>query len=88
MPSAPVPRLDGAAVQIKNIFYVFAGYGTINYVRIFSAVLVKHLGSKFTYGLITFNSVILDHITYRYEEVIFYILGILLSNTFQVLLKF
>lgn len=35
MPSAPVPRLDGAAIQIKNIFYVFAGYGTIDYVRIF-----------------------------------------------------
>lgn len=35
MPSAPVPRLDGAAIQIKNIFYVFAGYGNISYVRIF-----------------------------------------------------
>ncbi|KAK9757129.1 hypothetical protein RND81_01G142300 [Saponaria officinalis] len=33
MPTAPVPRLDGAAIQIKNIFYVFAGYGTINYVH-------------------------------------------------------
>ncbi|XP_022133686.1 kelch repeat-containing protein At3g27220-like [Momordica charantia] len=33
MPSAPVPRLDGAAIQIKNIFYVFAGYGTIEYVH-------------------------------------------------------
>ncbi|KAG6590291.1 Kelch repeat-containing protein, partial [Cucurbita argyrosperma subsp. sororia] len=33
MPSAPVPRLDGAAIQIKNIFYVFAGYGTIDYVH-------------------------------------------------------
>ena len=36
MPPAPVPRLDGAAVQIKNLFYVFAGYGTIDYVRILS----------------------------------------------------
>ena len=35
MPSAPVPRLDGAAIQIKNIFYVFAGYGTIDYVSFF-----------------------------------------------------
>ncbi|KAG7023896.1 Kelch repeat-containing protein, partial [Cucurbita argyrosperma subsp. argyrosperma] len=34
MPSAPVPRLDGAAIQIKNIFYVFAGYGTIDYLYI------------------------------------------------------
>ncbi|KAJ0053927.1 hypothetical protein Pint_02930 [Pistacia integerrima] len=33
MPSAPVPRLDGAAIQIKNLFYVFAGYGTLDYVH-------------------------------------------------------
>ncbi|KAK4845461.1 hypothetical protein QYF36_005369 [Acer negundo] len=33
MPSAPVPRLDGAAIQIKNLFYVFSGYGTIDYVH-------------------------------------------------------
>ncbi|XP_028548260.1 kelch repeat-containing protein At3g27220-like isoform X1 [Dendrobium catenatum] len=33
MAEAPVPRLDGAAIQIKNILYVFAGYGTINYVH-------------------------------------------------------
>lgn len=32
MPPAPVPRLDGAAVQIKNLLYVFAGYGSIDYV--------------------------------------------------------
>lgn len=34
MAEAPVPRLDGAAIQIKNLLYVFAGYGTIDYVRI------------------------------------------------------
>lgn len=34
MAAAPVPRLDGAAIQIKNLLYVFAGYGTIDYVRI------------------------------------------------------
>lgn len=33
MPPAPVPRLDGAAVQIKNLLYVFAGYGSIDYVH-------------------------------------------------------
>ncbi|MQL74595.1 hypothetical protein Taro_006988 [Colocasia esculenta] len=33
MAEAPVPRLDGSAVQIKNLFYVFAGYGTIDYVH-------------------------------------------------------
>lgn len=32
MPPAPVPRLDGAAIQIDNLLYVFAGYGTIDYV--------------------------------------------------------
>lgn len=35
MRPAPVPRLDGSSIQIKNIFYVFAGYGTIDHVRIF-----------------------------------------------------
>lgn len=34
MATAPVPRLDGAAIQIKNLLYVFAGYGTIDYVSI------------------------------------------------------
>jgi len=33
MAEAPVVRLDGAAIQIKNLLYVFAGYGTINHVR-------------------------------------------------------
>ncbi|XP_019194359.1 PREDICTED: kelch repeat-containing protein At3g27220-like [Ipomoea nil] len=33
MPPAPVPRLDGAAIQIKNLLYVFAGYGTIDFVH-------------------------------------------------------
>lgn len=33
MAPAPVPRLDGAAIQIRNHLYVFAGYGTIDYVH-------------------------------------------------------
>ncbi|XVE89275.1 hypothetical protein DITRI_Ditri19aG0189900 [Diplodiscus trichospermus] len=33
MAAAPVPRLDGAAIQIDNHLYVFAGYGTIDYVH-------------------------------------------------------
>ncbi|TXG69508.1 hypothetical protein EZV62_004443 [Acer yangbiense] len=33
MATAPVPRLDGAAIQIKDLLYVFAGYGTIDYVH-------------------------------------------------------
>lgn len=36
MPSAPVPRLDGASIQIKNLFYVFAGYETSDHVSIYS----------------------------------------------------
>lgn len=35
MPSAPVPRLDGAAIQIKNLLYVFAGYSSLDHVRTF-----------------------------------------------------
>ena len=33
MPEAPVPRLDGFAVQLGNLLYVFAGYGSIDHVR-------------------------------------------------------
>ncbi|XP_022739906.1 kelch repeat-containing protein At3g27220-like [Durio zibethinus] len=33
MPSAPVPRLDGSSIQIKNLFYVLSGYGTLDYVH-------------------------------------------------------
>ncbi|XP_068668891.1 kelch repeat-containing protein At3g27220-like [Aristolochia californica] len=33
MAPAPVPRLDGAAIQIKNLLYVFAGYSTIDSVH-------------------------------------------------------
>ncbi|KAL8138585.1 hypothetical protein V2J09_004586 [Rumex salicifolius] len=33
MASAPVPRLDGAAIQINNLLYVFAGYGSIDSVH-------------------------------------------------------
>lgn len=33
MASCPVPRLDGSAVQIKNLFYVFAGYQDLDHVH-------------------------------------------------------
>ncbi|KAG5222224.1 kelch repeat-containing protein [Salix suchowensis] len=33
MPSAPVPRLDGYSVQIKNLFYVFVGYRNLDHVH-------------------------------------------------------
>ncbi|TKW09196.1 hypothetical protein SEVIR_6G077800v4 [Setaria viridis] len=33
MPAAPVPRLDGAAVQIGDLLYVFAGYGSLDHVH-------------------------------------------------------
>ncbi|RYQ87109.1 hypothetical protein Ahy_B09g094584 isoform A [Arachis hypogaea] len=33
MASAPVPRLDGAAIQINDLLFVFAGYGTIDLVH-------------------------------------------------------
>ncbi|KAG5099139.1 hypothetical protein AAZX31_16G058300 [Glycine max] len=33
MPSAPVPRLDGYSIQIKNMFYVFAGYANLDHVH-------------------------------------------------------
>lgn len=46
MAAAPVPRLDGAAIQIKNLLYVFAGYGTIDYVRIAPWVIKFSVCSK------------------------------------------
>lgn len=33
MKTSPVPRLDGAAIQIRNLFFVFAGYADINNVH-------------------------------------------------------
>lgn len=33
MVPAPVPRLDGAAIQLGQLLYVFAGYGTIDHVH-------------------------------------------------------
>lgn len=32
MATSPVPRLDGAALQINDLLFVFAGYGTIDLV--------------------------------------------------------
>lgn len=34
MPPCPVGRLDGYSTQIGNLFYVFAGYGTIDHVSV------------------------------------------------------
>lgn len=34
MKTSPVPRLDGAAIQIRNLFFVFAGYADINTVTL------------------------------------------------------
>ena len=48
MAAAPVPRLDGAALQIKNLLYVFAGYGTIDYV---SYLLLSFFRAKSTTAL-------------------------------------
>lgn len=36
MPPAPVPRLDGAAIQINNLLYVFSGYRTLDHVITYS----------------------------------------------------
>ncbi|XP_044422671.1 kelch repeat-containing protein At3g27220 isoform X2 [Triticum aestivum] len=33
MPPAPVPRLDGASVQIGDLLYVVAGYGSLDHVH-------------------------------------------------------
>ncbi|XP_047974179.1 kelch repeat-containing protein At3g27220-like [Salvia hispanica] len=33
MASAPVPRLDGSAIQIEDLLYVFSGYGNLDHVH-------------------------------------------------------
>lgn len=33
MATAPVPRLDGSSIQIKDLMFVFAGYGSLDYVH-------------------------------------------------------
>lgn len=40
MTQAPVPRLDGAAIQIKDQLFVFAGYGTIDLVIFYNLLLL------------------------------------------------
>ncbi|KAG0489276.1 hypothetical protein HPP92_008087 [Vanilla planifolia] len=46
MAEAPVPRLDGAAVQIKNLLYVFAGYDRPSYAELWKGRLHVMGGSK------------------------------------------
>lgn len=43
MPSAPVPRLDGYSIQIKNTFYVFAGYAHLDHVSVLRFLLFSDL---------------------------------------------
>ena len=55
MPPAPVPRLDGASVQIKDLLYVFAGYRTLDYVRIYqylNILIVQYSSSMLVYASI------------------------------------
>ena len=55
---APVPRLDGAAIQIKNLLYVFAGYGSLDYVRIcpyLNFLLVQYSSSILVYASIGYH---------------------------------
>lgn len=47
MPPAPVPRLDGASVQIGDIFYVFSGYGSLDYVSVYVFFCFRDLGIAF-----------------------------------------
>jgi len=43
MPSAPVPRLDGYSVQIKNMFYVFGGYANLDHVSVSSSLIISQV---------------------------------------------
>ncbi|GAB2268527.1 hypothetical protein Dimus_003483, partial [Dionaea muscipula] len=47
MPSSPAPRLDGAAIQIKNLLYVFAGlyWQSMDWILYFESDFIQlHLG--------------------------------------------
>lgn len=56
MAEAPVARLDGAAIQIKNLLYVFAGYGTINHVRNLPDIFHYPISSCFVFQYIFFST--------------------------------
>jgi hypothetical protein len=56
MAEAPVARLDGAAIQIKNLLYVFAGYGTINHVRNLPDIFHYPIPSCFVFQDIYFST--------------------------------
>jgi len=56
MAEAPVARLDGAAIQIKNLLYVFAGYGTINHVRNLPDIFHYPIRSCFVFQDIYFST--------------------------------
>ncbi|PQQ02960.1 hypothetical protein Pyn_26162 [Prunus yedoensis var. nudiflora] len=44
MDAAPVAaRLDAAAIQIKNLLFVFAGYGTVDYLHLLKRWLYHKL---------------------------------------------
>ncbi|KAJ6767501.1 GALACTOSE OXIDASE/KELCH REPEAT PROTEIN [Salix koriyanagi] len=63
MANAPVPRLDGAAIQIKDLLYVFAGYGTIDFVH-------SHVDIyNFTEGP-TARNFVLDTMTRKWQDLL------------------
>ena len=54
-PQALVPHLDGAFIQIKKLLYVFAGYRTLDYVRIYqylNILIVQYSSSMLVYASI------------------------------------
>ena len=48
--------MDGAAIQIKNLLYVFAGYGTINHVRDLPDIFHYPIPSCFVFQDIYFST--------------------------------
>lgn len=56
MTPSPVPRLDGAAIQINDLLFVFAGYGTIDLVTtITTTTLISFLSfTLYIHSFLTF----------------------------------
>lgn len=76
MATAPVPRLDGAAIQIKNLLYVFAGYGTIDYVRISACSNISYCCSScFAFQILLNGTSFSFYHTLKYSSFVHYLMA-------------
>jgi hypothetical protein len=66
MPAAPVPRLDGASVQIGDLLYVAAGYESLDHVSTLNS-LTHFVHNFFSHLFFLRVNVIISLLTYLIE---------------------